>query len=108
MVLLAALEDLIKEPEARVYWKVLDWWLLVQDWCTLRFDDHRGILPSDSGRGQRWNASESLSSTQELSSNTEICCLRGGRYYARLLHMTGDHLIPAPTNSYKGGKYAEL
>ena len=28
-VLLAAMEDLIKDPEARLYWKVLAWWLLV-------------------------------------------------------------------------------
>ena len=46
-VLLAALEDLIKDPEARLYWKMLAWWLLVQAWGTLRFDDHRSSLPSD-------------------------------------------------------------
>ena len=44
-VLLAALEDLIKDTETRVYWKVLAWWLLVQG--TLRFDDRWGILSAD-------------------------------------------------------------
>ena len=27
--------------------RVLSWWLLVQSWSTLRFDDHRGLLPRD-------------------------------------------------------------
>ena len=40
---LAALQDLIKDPEAKMYWKVLSGWLLVQAGCTLRFDDHRAF-----------------------------------------------------------------
>ena len=36
-VLLAALEDLIKDPEARLHWKVLAWWSLVQAWGTRAF-----------------------------------------------------------------------
>ena len=47
-VLVAALEDLIMDLEARMCWKVRAWWLLAQAWGTLRYDDHWGILPADS------------------------------------------------------------
>ena len=25
----------------------MSWWILLQSWATLRFDDHRGMVPSE-------------------------------------------------------------
>ena len=46
-VLLAAFEELVMDPDAKQYWRIMGWWLLLQAWGTLRFDDHRGLLPAD-------------------------------------------------------------
>ena len=46
-VLLAAFEVLVMDPEAKQYWRIMGWWLLLQAWGALRFDDHRGLLPAD-------------------------------------------------------------
>ena len=34
-------------PDAPTYWRVMSWWLLLQCRATLRFDDHRGIVPAE-------------------------------------------------------------
>ena len=46
-ILLAAFEDMVLAGDKPVFLRVLSWWLLVQSWGTLRFDDHRGLLPRD-------------------------------------------------------------
>ena len=46
-VLLAAFEELVMDPDAKQFWRIMGWWLLLQAWGTLRFDDHRGLLPAD-------------------------------------------------------------
>ena len=46
-ILLAAIEDMVLSVDAPLLLRVLSWWLLVQSWETLRFDDHRGLLPRD-------------------------------------------------------------
>ena len=47
VVVLAALEENVISVDTQVFWRVLSWWLLLQSWATLRFDDHRGIVPTD-------------------------------------------------------------
>ena len=46
-ILLAAFEDMVLAVDKPVFLRVLSWWLLVQSWGTLRFDDHRGLLPRE-------------------------------------------------------------
>ena len=46
-ILLAAFEDMVLAVERPVFLRVLSWWLLVQSWGNLRFDDHRGLLPRE-------------------------------------------------------------
>ena len=46
-ILLAAFEDMVLAVDRPVFIRVLSWWLLVQSWGTLRFDDHRGLLPRE-------------------------------------------------------------
>ena len=45
-ILLAAFEDMVLAVDRPVFLRVLSWWLLVQSWGTLRFDDHRGLAAS--------------------------------------------------------------
>ena len=46
-ILLAAFEEMVLAGDKPVFLRVLSWWLLVQSWGTMRFDDHRGLLPCD-------------------------------------------------------------
>ena len=46
-ILLSALEDTVLSFGTPLFLRVLSWWLLVQSWRTLRFDDHLGLLPRD-------------------------------------------------------------
>ena len=46
-ILVAALEDTVLSFDTPLFMSVLSWWQLVQSWGTLRFDDHRGLLPRD-------------------------------------------------------------
>ena len=46
-ILLAAFEDMVHAVDRPVFIRVLSLWLLVQSWGTLRFDDHRELLPRE-------------------------------------------------------------
>ena len=43
--ILRALEQMIISSKFPLYFRIYSWWILVQSWATLRFDDHRGINP---------------------------------------------------------------
>ena len=43
---LAAVEDLVLDETSPACFRIFGWWLLVQSWGTLRFSDHRGIIPT--------------------------------------------------------------
>ena len=45
--IISMLENLVGSESASVYRRIYAWWILVQSWGTLRFDDHRGIKPRD-------------------------------------------------------------
>ena len=47
VVILGALEGNVVSQDTPILWRVLSWWMLLQSWATLRFDDHRGMVPSD-------------------------------------------------------------
>ena len=42
-----ALEDTVVDETVRPYFRVYAWWLLLQCWATLRFSDHRGLVPDE-------------------------------------------------------------
>ena len=44
-ILLASFEEMVLASDRPLFLRVLSWWLLVQSWGTMRFDDHRGLLP---------------------------------------------------------------
>ena len=45
--LLYFLEQLVMNETSPMYLRVYSWWMLVQNWATLRFSDHRGLNPSE-------------------------------------------------------------
>ena len=123
-ILLAAFEDMVLAIDRPVFIRVLSWWLLVQSWGTLRFDDHRGLLPREfvvtsTGLQARLTRSKVSGSDKHLNYRTVI--IHPSAYIQReswlsvgwkLLHESApherDYLLPAPTNNYQGFKVKEL
>ena len=123
-ILLAAFEDMVHAVDRPVFIRVLSWWLLVQSWGTLRFDDHRGLLPRDfvvtsTGLQARLTRSKVSGSDKHLNFRTVI--IHPSAYIQRegwlavgwKLLLEGapherDYLLPAPTNNFQGFKIKEL
>ena len=123
-ILLAAFEDMVLAGDKPVFLRVLSWWLLVQSWGTLRFDDHRGLLPRDfvvtsTGLQARLTRSKVSGSDKHLNFRTVI--IHPSAYIqrkdwlavGRKLLLEGapherDYLLPAPTNNFQGFKIKEL
>ena len=74
--LLAAFEELVMDPEAKQYLRIMGWWLLLQAWGTLRFDDHRGLLPADVGGGPKRDDGKVVS--HESNRSGQKCGLQNG------------------------------
>ena len=83
-ILLAAFEDVVLSDERPVFLRVLSWWLLVQSWGTLRFDDHRGLLSrefvvtSTGLQARLTTISEQSSFILRRTFNVKVGCLSGG------------------------------
>ena len=123
-ILLAAFEDMVLAVDKPVFLRVLSWWLLVQSWGTLRFDDHRGLLPREfvvtsTGLQARLTRSKVSGSDKHLNYRTVI--IHPSAYIQRESWLSvgwkllqegapheRDYLLPAPTNNYQGFKITEL
>ena len=123
-ILLAAFEDMVLAIDRPVFIRVLSWWLLVQSWGTLRFDDHRGLLPREfvvtsTGLQARLTRSKVSGADKHLNYRTVI--IHPSAYIQReswlsvgwkLLQESApherDYLLPAPTSNYQGFKVKEL
>ena len=123
-ILLAAFEDMVLALDRPLFIRVLSWWLLVQSWGTLRFDDHRGLLPrefivSSAGLQARLTRSKVSGSDKHLSYRSVI--IHASAYVQRESWLSvgwkllqegapheRDYLLPAPTNNYQGFKVKEL
>ena len=123
-VLLAAFEETVLAGDKPLFLRVLSWWLLVQCWGTMRFDDHRVLLPRDisitkdglqakltrtkvSGSDKRLSfravfisASAYVQCKNWLAAGWEL--LQKGAPHDR------DYLLLAPTNNFLGFKTKEL
>ena len=64
------------DTEARQYWRILGWRLLLQAWGTLRFDDHRGLLPADVVVGHKRDDGKIVSHESDRSGQN--CGLQNG------------------------------
>ena len=116
-ILLAALEETVTSPEAPKYWRIMAWWLLLQSWGTLRFDDHRGILPGDvvvdckglsakltrslfSGPDKRWNFRLVIVVPDAYVHQKQWLCT-GWNLLLESAPFERDYLLPSPTSNYK-------
>ena len=71
--IISMLDNLVGSESASVYHHIYAWWILVQSWGTLRFDDHRGIKPRDvsfvgGSLSARLTRSETLGSDRSVGS----------------------------------------
>ena len=114
---LAALEDTL-------FMRILSWWLLVQSWGTLRFDDHRGLLLRDfkvSETGLLAKLTRSKVSGPDKHLNFRVVVIHASAYVQHKnwlstgweLSLKGaphenDYLLPAPSNNFRGFKTKEL
>ena len=123
-ILLAAFEDMVLSGDKPVFLRVISWWLLVQSWGKLRFDDHRGLLPRDfvvSSTGLQARLTRSKVSGSDKHLNFRTVIIHPSAYVQRRdwlavgwkLLQNGapherDYLLPAPTNNFQGFKIKEL
>ena len=124
VMLLEALERLVLNSDAAPYLRVFAWWVLLQNWATLRFSDHRGLSPSDitvSGgefigkltRSKTIGADKSIQSRPVVVSS---CCYvvepqwvqAGWKLLSRLADFPRDYLLPTPATNLGGVLRAEL
>ena len=123
-ILLGAFEDMVLSADKPVFVRVLSWWLLVQSWGTLRFDDHRGLLPRDvvvSDMGLQAKLTRSKVSGSENHLNFRAVIIHssafvhrkdwlavGWRLLLKEAPFERDYLLPAPSNNFRGFKTKEL
>ena len=112
------------DPEANQYWRIMGWWLLLQAWGTLRFDDHRGLLPADvvvDQSGMTAKLSRTKVTGPDKSVGYRIVVVDAAAYLQHKEWMrTGwsvlcmaapferDYMLPTPTSNLRGCKCAEL
>ena len=123
-ILLGAFEDNVMDSSLPVFWRVLSWWLVFQAWSTLRFDDHRGIVPQDleiSETGLVGKLSRSKVTGQDKRVAFRVLVIHPSAFvhqkdwlstgWALLVKeapYARDYLLPAPANKYCGLKTKEL
>ena len=119
-ILLAAFEEMVLSVDKPVFVRVLSWWLLVQSWGTLRFDDHRGLLPRDvilSEMGLQAKLTRSKVSGSDKHLNFRAVIIHSSAYVHRKYWLAvgwglllkeapyeRDYLLPAPSNNFRGFK----
>ena len=112
------------ETNARAYLRIMGWWLLVQSWGTLRFDDHRGLLPADvvvNQSGMLAKLSRTKVSGPDKNVSYKVVVVDAAAYLRHkdwvqtgwsILCQTApferDYLLPSPMNILRGCKCAEL
>ena len=107
-----------------VYIRVFGWFFLLQAWCTLRFDDHRGLEPASiRDSTEAFSAVLTRSKTHVPHRGPErkvvymdkACWLHEPSWfdvgYQRLMRLAPyerDYLLPSPGPNYGGIRQAEL
>ena len=69
-----ALEDLVVDETSVFYFRVYARWLLLQCWGTLRFSDHRGLIPDDRFEVRGNNLSARLTRSKTIGSDKALAC----------------------------------
>ncbi len=82
--LLMAMETMITEGKEATYDRLICWWTLLTCWATMRFDDHRGLIPSEiRDTGDGWNFDLRRTKTTGPGKQVSIrpCHLASGAYF---------------------------
>ena len=122
--MLVALEHLVVCAQTPRYYRVFSWWLLVQNWATLRFSDHTEILPSSvkidvTGFSAQLTRSKTLGDDRTVASRPLVidrCCYlavagwmqEGWRLLKDMADYPRDYLIPFPSSNLHGCRRREL
>ena len=114
-----ALEDTVIDVTVRFYFRVYAWWLLLQCWATLRFSDHRGLVPDEkfevkgNSLTTRLLRSKTIGSDKTVTSRSVVvsqnCFVKRSEWLScgwALLKQHADYprdyLLPMPSGNYKG------
>ena len=122
--MLAALEQSVAQLSAQPYLRLFSWWVLLQNWGTLRFSDHRGSPPSEIKVSQigftaRLLRSKTTGSDKQVLSRrvfiSSSCYFTtpdwlkiGWDLLQSLAPFDRDCLMPAPSTHYVACKRQEL
>ena len=118
VAILSALEGLVVDTQAAIYLRTSAWWLLLQNWATLRFSDHRGIEPKTvTVQARSWRAlltrSKTIGADRSIVSRPLVvdpCCFIchsdwltvGCGLLQQHAGYERDYLLPAPTSNLLG------
>ena len=116
--IISMLENLVVSESTSVYHRIYAWWILVQSWGILRFDDHRGIKPQDvslvgGSLSARLTRSKTLGSDRSVGSRQFFinapCFVErrerlheGWRVLCTAANFDRDYLLPSPTTNCNG------
>ena len=122
--MLVALEHLVVCAQTPRYYRVFSWWLLIQNWATLGFSDHRGILPSSvkidaTGFSAKLTRSKTPGDDRTVASRPLVidrCCYlavagwmqEGWRLLKDMADYPRDCVIPFPSSNGHGCRRREL
>ena len=118
-VMVQALEDTVIDVTVRFYFRVYAWWLLLQCWATLRFSDHRGLVPDEkfevkgNSLTTRLLRSKTIGSDKTVTSRNVVVSQRcfvkrsewlfcGWALLKQHADYPRDYLLPMPSGNYKG------
>ena len=110
-----------------MYLRVYSWWMLLQNWATLRFSDHRGLNPSEvvfregsfHARQARLTRSKTIGQDKTITSKPLVvdasCFLshrewltKGWSLLQGMANFPRDYLMPAPASHCQSCRKLEL
>ena len=121
--ILAAVVVIVMDQTKPRYLRIFGWWVLLQNWITLRFSDHRGLLPeqitvSDRGLLAVLSRSRTLGSDKAIGSRPavvhSVCSVwekdwleQGWALLSEAANFKRDYLLPMSTSSLQGCSQAD-
>ena len=124
VTIIEALERCVVSAQVAPYLRVYAWWVLVQNWATLRFSDHRGLDPSSISVScgelvAKLTRSKTIGPDKNIHSRpvfVSACCYitvsgwmsTGWELLNSLAEFRRDYLLPAPAANLTGALQAEL
>ena len=122
--MLSLLEQLVMDVTSPMYLRVYSWWMLLQNWATLRFSDHRGLNPSEvvfreGSFHARLTRSKTIGQDKTITSKPLVvdasCFLshrewltKGWSLLQGMANFPRDYLMPAPASHCQSCRKLEL